>query len=30
MLPFKETYQIRTYEADFKNNVKVSSIFNYM
>lgn len=29
-LPWKESHKIRTYEVDFKNLVKLSSIFNYM
>jgi len=29
-MSYKETYPIRSYEADFKNTVKISSIFNYM
>ncbi len=28
--PFKESYRIRSYESDLNDNVKVSSIFNYM
>jgi acyl-ACP thioesterase len=27
---FEESYKIRTYEVDFKNQLKVNSIFNYM
>ena len=30
MEPYRETYKVRNYEADFNNQVKISSLFNYM
>lgn len=30
LLPWKEAHKIRTYEVDFNNVVKLSSVFNYM
>jgi len=30
VLPWRETFKIRTYDVDFNNAVKLSSIFNFM